>query len=44
MGAAGRRPTDRIVLVHAWQMPVVAGYDMVLAVDPTQIEQAPSKA
>ncbi len=33
-------PDDRIVLVHAWQMPVVAGYDMVLAVDPAQIEQA----
>jgi nucleotide-binding universal stress UspA family protein len=32
-------PDDRIVLVHAWQMPIVAGYDMVLAVDPTQIEE-----
>lgn len=33
------RPDDRIALVHAWQMPIVAGYDMVLAVDPAQIEQ-----
>jgi nucleotide-binding universal stress UspA family protein len=30
----------RILLVHAWQLPVVAGYDMVLAVDPTAIEQS----
>jgi nucleotide-binding universal stress UspA family protein len=30
----------RIVLVHAWQLPVVAGYDMVLAVDPTEIEKS----
>ena len=36
-------PSDRIVLVHAWQMPIVAGYDMVLAVDPTEIEQNASE-
>jgi nucleotide-binding universal stress UspA family protein len=30
----------RILLVHAWQLPIVAGYDMVLAVDPTEIEQS----
>ena len=29
--------------MHAWQMPVVAGYDMVLAVDPTEIEQNASE-
>jgi nucleotide-binding universal stress UspA family protein len=30
----------RILLVHAWQLPIVAGYDMVVAVDPTAIEQS----
>jgi nucleotide-binding universal stress UspA family protein len=37
-------PDDRIVLVHAWQMPVVAGYDMVLAVDPTELSGSASQA
>jgi nucleotide-binding universal stress UspA family protein len=37
-------PQDRIVLMHAWQMPVVAGYDMVLAVDPTQLTRSASDA
>jgi nucleotide-binding universal stress UspA family protein len=33
-------PDDSIVLVHAWQLPIIAGYDMVVAVDPTSIENA----
>src|SRR5262245_57905753 len=33
-------PDDRIVLVHAWQLPVVAGYDMVLAVDPNELQES----
>src|SRR5262245_58178786 len=37
-------PADRIVLVHAWQMPVVAGYDMVLAVDPVELTRSATKA
>ena len=37
-------PEDRIVLVHAWQMPVVAGYDMVLAVDPTELSGSAGQA
>ena len=37
-------PDDRIVLVHAWQMPVVAGYDMVLAVDPTELSGSAGQA
>ena len=37
-------PQDRIVLMHAWQMPVVAGYDMVLAVDPNQLTRSASDA
>ncbi len=34
----------RIVLCHAWQLPIIAGYDMVLAVDPTAIEQSAAEA
>jgi nucleotide-binding universal stress UspA family protein len=30
---------DRIVLLHAWQLPIVTGYDMVITVDPHEIEQ-----
>jgi len=37
-------PDDRIVLVHAWQMPVVAGYDMVLAVDPAELTSSATEA
>jgi len=37
-------PSDRIVLVHAWQMPVVAGYDMVLAVDPAELTGSATEA
>jgi nucleotide-binding universal stress UspA family protein len=32
-------PDDRIVLLHAWQLPVVTGYDMVVTVDPNEVEQ-----
>lgn len=35
---------DRIAVVHAWQMPVVAGYDMVVAVDPQEIERSANDA
>lgn len=30
---------DRISVVHAWQLPVVTGYDMVITGDPDEIEQ-----
>lgn len=36
-GIAG--PEDRIVVVHAWELPLVTGYDMVVTVDPGEIEQ-----
>ena len=32
-------PGDALVLLHAWQLPVVTGYDMVVTVDPHEIEQ-----
>jgi nucleotide-binding universal stress UspA family protein len=32
-------PDDRIVVVHAWEIPVVTGYDMVVAIDPTEVEK-----
>jgi nucleotide-binding universal stress UspA family protein len=37
-------PDDRIVLVHAWQLPVVAGYDMVLAIDPAELTRSATAA
>jgi nucleotide-binding universal stress UspA family protein len=30
---------DRIVVVHAWELPLVTGYDMVVTIDPSEIEQ-----
>ncbi len=30
---------DRIVVVHAWEIPLMTGYDMVVAVDISEIEQ-----
>lgn len=30
---------DRIVVVHAWQLPIVTGYDMVVTGDPDEIER-----
>lgn len=36
-GVAG--PDDAIVLLHAWQLPIVTGYDMVVSVDPSEVEQ-----
>lgn len=32
-------PDDRIVVVHAWDIPIMTGYDMVLAVDVEEVEQ-----
>lgn len=29
---------DRIVVVHAWDIPLVAGYEMAIAIDPAEIE------
>ena len=31
-------PDDRIVVVHAWEVPLVTGYDMVVTIDPGEIE------
>lgn len=33
-------PSDRIVAVHAWDIPIAAGYDMVIVIDPEEIEAA----
>ena len=33
------QPDDRIVVVHAWEVPLVTGYDMVVTIDPGEIEQ-----
>jgi nucleotide-binding universal stress UspA family protein len=35
---------DRIALLHAWQLPIVSGYDMVVTVDPHEIEQYAKEA
>jgi nucleotide-binding universal stress UspA family protein len=32
-------PDDRILLVHVWELPLVAGYDMVATIDPGEIER-----
>ncbi len=32
-------PEDRIIVVHAWEVPLVTGYDMVVTIDPGEIEQ-----
>jgi nucleotide-binding universal stress UspA family protein len=32
-------PDDRIIVVHAWELPLVTGYDMVVTIDPAEIEQ-----
>ena len=37
-------PDDRIVVVHAWDIPVVTGYDMVIAVDLDEIAQLSERA
>lgn len=29
---------DQVVAVHAWDIPLVAGYEMAVAIDPTEIE------
>lgn len=37
-------PDDRIVVLHAWEIPMVTGYDMVVAVDIDEIEQLSTTA
>ena len=32
-------PDDRIIAVHAWDIPLVAGYEMAVAIDPREIQQ-----
>lgn len=32
-------PNGRVVVVHAWELPLVTGYDMVVTIDPSEIEQ-----
>lgn len=32
-------PGDQIVAIHAWQLPIVTGYDMVVTGDPDQVAQ-----
>lgn len=45
MGTFGRHPPgDKIVLLHAWQLPVVTGYDMVVTIDPHEVEQYTKEA
>ncbi|CAN5494354.1 universal stress protein [soil metagenome] len=34
--------SDRIVAVHAWDIPLVAGYEMAIAIDPAELEQGAS--
>lgn len=33
---------DEVVAVHAWDVPLVAGYEVAVAIDPTEIERASS--
>jgi nucleotide-binding universal stress UspA family protein len=33
-------PGDRIEVVHAWDVPLVAGYEVAVAIDPREIENA----
>jgi nucleotide-binding universal stress UspA family protein len=39
--AAVARPDDVIVAVHAWEIPIVTGYESVAAVDTRTIEDGP---
>ena len=32
-------PDDRIVVVHAWDVPLMTSYDVAIAVDPVEIEK-----
>jgi nucleotide-binding universal stress UspA family protein len=32
-------PDTRILLVHAWEIPIVTGYDVVIPIDPNEIER-----
>lgn len=40
LSQAGER--DEVVVVHAWDVPLVAGYEVAVAIDPREIEQASS--
>ena len=33
-------PDDRIIVVHAWDVPVMTSYDMAIVVDPEEIEKS----
>lgn len=33
-------PDDRIVVVHAWDVPVMTSYDVAIAIDPEEIESS----
>ncbi len=33
-------PTDRLIVLHAWDLPVVTGYDMIATVNSDEIEEA----
>ena len=37
---ANASPDDRIEVVHAWEIPVMAGYEAAVAVDPGEIESS----
>lgn len=38
-------PADaRILLVHVWEIPLVTGYDVVVPIDPLEVEQAATDA
>lgn len=37
-------PDARIVLVHAWELPIVTGYDVVIPLDPAEIEASAAAA
>lgn len=36
-------PDDSVVAVHAWDVPLVAGYEVAVAIDPTEIERGASE-
>jgi nucleotide-binding universal stress UspA family protein len=37
-------PDTRILLVHAWEVPIVTGYDVVIPIDPNEIERSAAAA
>ncbi len=36
-------PSDTVIAVHAWDVPLVAGYEVAVAIDPTEIERGASE-